>query len=188
MMRLLSAGRPVKSYTRRSGTCMYRVAVGYNVHNEMEWKDMYQQQQQQRHHKQNTFDFTTMCCYQFCIVGLVAVLLSDNSNNDSKLSIRDQSVVSINKLSSVPINKLSIDGINKFSSIIVGGGTSGCTTAYILAKWMDDNKVPGHVLLIDRGVSFNTKAGPSPRLALWCKLCCSVLLYYSIMAALTLND
>jgi len=166
---------------------MYRVAVGYKVHNEMEWKDMDQQQQQQRHHKQKTFDFTAMCCYQFCIVGLVAVLLSDNSNNDSKLSIRDQSVP-INKLSSVPINKLSIDGINKFSSIIVGGGTSGCTTAYILAKWMDDNKVPGHVLLIDRGVSFNTKAGPSPRLALWCKLCCSVLLYYSIMAALTLND
>jgi hypothetical protein len=166
---------------------MYRVAIGYNVHNEMEWKDMYQQQQQQRHHKQNTFDFTTICCYQICIAGLVAVLLSDNSNNDSKLSIRDQSVP-INKLSSVPINKLSVDGINKFSSIIVGGGTSGCTTAYILAKWMDDNKVPGHVLLIDRGVSFNTKAGPSPRLALWCKLCCSVLLYYSIMAALTLHD
>lgn len=157
---------------------MYRAAIGYNVHNEMEWKDiMDQQQQQQRHYKQKTFDFTTMCCYQFCIAGLVAVLLSDNSDNDSKFSIRDESIP-INKLSSVPINKLSVDGINKFSSIIVGGGTSGCTTAYILAKWMDDNKIPGHVLLIDRGVSFNTKAGPSPRLALWCK--CYAVVYYSI--------
>jgi hypothetical protein len=43
---------------------------------------------------------------------------------------------------------------------------------------MDDNNIPGHVLLIDRGVSFNTKAGPSPRLALWCK--CYAVVYYSI--------
>ena len=146
---------------------MHRAAtISCDVHYGVDWKDNMEQRQQQRHHEQTTYDFTTMCCYQLCIAGLVALSLLDKSDN--KLSIQDESV---------PINQLSVDGINKFSSIIVGGGTSGCTTAYILAKWMDDNNIPGHVLLIDRGVSFNTKAGPSPRLALWCKCYYSTSFY-----------
>lgn len=33
-----------------------------------------------------------------------------------------------------------------------------------------DNNILGNVLLIDRGVDFTPKLGPSPRIALWCKL------------------
>ena len=62
---------------------------------------------------------------------------------------------------------LTIDGIGEFSTIIVGGGTAGCTCAYLLAKWMEENEVAGNVLLIDRGVSYSPQAGPSPRMELW---------------------
>lgn len=60
-----------------------------------------------------------------------------------------------------------VDGVDEFSTIIVGGGTAGCTTAYLLSKWMEDNAVPGHVLLIDRGVTFSPEVGPSPRMEQW---------------------
>ena len=56
---------------------------------------------------------------------------------------------------------------DEFASIIVGGGTAGCTTAYLLAKWMQDFDVPGEVLLVDRGVGFRPDTGPSPKMGVW---------------------
>lgn len=56
----------------------------------------------------------------------------------------------------------------KFSNIIVGGGTAGCTVAYLTAKWMQFNNIPGTVLLIDRGVDFfDAKNGPNPYIKNW---------------------
>jgi len=63
--------------------------------------------------------------------------------------------------------KCVVDGAQEFTTIIVGGGTAGCTCAYLLAKWMEDHNVPGNVLLLDRGVSFSPQAAPSPRLERW---------------------
>jgi hypothetical protein len=56
----------------------------------------------------------------------------------------------------------------RYSSIIVGGGTAGCTVAYMTAKWMQDNHIPGKVLLVDKGVHFfSPKDGPNPRMSAW---------------------
>ena len=63
--------------------------------------------------------------------------------------------------------RLVVDGVDEFSCIFVGGGTAGCTGAYLLAKWMEDFNIPGQVLLIDRGVSFDPRVGPSPKLDAW---------------------
>ena len=35
--------------------------------------------------------------------------------------------------------------------IIVGGGNGGCITAYFLAKWKEDNNIPGKVVLLEAG-------------------------------------
>ena len=35
--------------------------------------------------------------------------------------------------------------------IIVGGGNGGCITAYFLAKWKEDNCIPGKVVLLEAG-------------------------------------
>mmetsp|Transcript_54169 Transcript_54169/g.106998 ORF Transcript_54169/g.106998 Transcript_54169/m.106998 type:complete len:689 (-) Transcript_54169:133-2199(-) len=56
----------------------------------------------------------------------------------------------------------------KFSTIVVGGGTAGCTVAYLTAKWMQDNHIPGSVLLVDKGVHFfDAKEGPDPLMISW---------------------
>lgn len=56
----------------------------------------------------------------------------------------------------------------KFATIIVGGGTGGCTAAYFLAKWMHDQNIPGDVLLVERGVDYwDPKAAGSPKIAQW---------------------
>lgn len=55
-----------------------------------------------------------------------------------------------------------------YSCIIVGAGTAGCTTAYLVAKWLLQHNVEGKVLLIDRGVDyFSHKKGPDPRIDAW---------------------
>lgn len=57
---------------------------------------------------------------------------------------------------------------DRYSVIVVGGGTAGCTTAYLSAKWMQDNGIKGKVLLIDKGVDFfDAKAGPNPLMKAW---------------------
>eukprot|EP00602_Paraphysomonas_sp_CaronLab_P002157 CAMPEP_0185028500 /NCGR_PEP_ID=MMETSP1103-20130426/14234_1 /TAXON_ID=36769 /ORGANISM="Paraphysomonas bandaiensis, Strain Caron Lab Isolate" /LENGTH=646 /DNA_ID=CAMNT_0027562927 /DNA_START=62 /DNA_END=1999 /DNA_ORIENTATION=- len=60
-----------------------------------------------------------------------------------------------------------VNGIDEFSSVIVGGGTGGCTTAYLLAKWMEEHKIPGTVLVVDRGVAFSPEEGPDPKMWGW---------------------
>ena len=59
------------------------------------------------------------------------------------------------------------DNKYKFNTIIIGGGTAGCTTAYILSKWMEDNNIAGKVLLIDRGVHFESDKGPNTKMNSW---------------------
>ena len=44
--------------------------------------------------------------------------------------------------------------------IICGAGTGGCVTAYFLAKWMEENDVPGKVLLLDCGAPYYATKGP----------------------------
>jgi choline dehydrogenase len=57
--------------------------------------------------------------------------------------------------------------VNEFSAVIIGAGTSGCTTAYLLAKWMEDAHIPGTVLLVDRGVEHSPQKGPDPLMNSW---------------------
>jgi hypothetical protein len=66
------------------------------------------------------------------------------------------------------IESLQDISAERYSSIIVGGGTAGCTVAYMTAKWMQDNHIPGKVLLVDKGVHFlSAKEGPDPRMDGW---------------------
>lgn len=51
--------------------------------------------------------------------------------------------------------------------LVCGGGTSGCIIAYSVAKWMDENKVPGKVVLLDSGNSFFSENGPNPQMSEW---------------------
>ena len=65
-------------------------------------------------------------------------------------------------------NGVKFGDSSPYSYIIVGSGTAGVTTAYFLSKWLEDNKIPGNVLLIERGVDFfSNEKGPSPRIKKW---------------------
>lgn len=59
------------------------------------------------------------------------------------------------------------NGKQKFRSIIVGGGTAGCLSAYFHAKWMTDQGIPGNVLLIERGDDYSPARGPNPKMEGW---------------------
>ena len=50
-----------------------------------------------------------------------------------------------------PLPVLEVDGQTAFSTVIIGGGTAGCTVAYLLAKWMEEQNLSGTVLLVERG-------------------------------------
>ena len=54
--------------------------------------------------------------------------------------------------------------------IAPGGGTGGCTAAYFLAKWMEDNNIPGTVLVVDRGSLHSPEDGPDPNMKSWFKM------------------
>jgi choline dehydrogenase len=49
--------------------------------------------------------------------------------------------------------------------VVVGGGTGGCITAYILAQLMDTHRIPGRVLLLDSGAA--EAESPKPRMWDW---------------------
>lgn len=51
--------------------------------------------------------------------------------------------------------------------IICGAGTGGCFTAYFTAKWMEENNIPGNVLLLDCGNDLFSENGPDPRMSQW---------------------
>lgn len=62
---------------------------------------------------------------------------------------------------------LAPNGSDKFAFIVVGGGTAGCITAYLLAKWLENNGRSETVLLLDRGPPFTATEGPSPLMEAW---------------------
>lgn len=51
--------------------------------------------------------------------------------------------------------------------VICGAGTGGCVTAYFLAKWLEENRIPGKVLLLDSGKEYFSATGPSPYMDQW---------------------
>lgn len=100
--------------------------------------------------------------------------VSDNSASIEGLSFLTLfALLALGTASSVSYGEKSKDegvGIEneKFSTIVVGGGTAGCTAAYFTAKWMQDNNIPGSVLLVDKGVHFfDAIRGPDPRMVSW---------------------
>ena len=62
---------------------------------------------------------------------------------------------------------IQVDGKEAFSHIIVGGGTAGCLTAYLQAKWMQDRRMMGNVLLVERGEGYTPDRGPNPKMEGW---------------------
>lgn len=71
------------------------------------------------------------------------------------------------KFAAEPVSS-AICSPERYSLIVVGGGTAGCTVAYLTAKWMEEHGIKGKVLLVDKGVDFfDTQAGPDPRMAAW---------------------
>ena len=74
---------------------------------------------------------------------------------------------------------------NKFDYIIVGAGSSGCITAYFLAKWMQDYNIPGNVLLIDSGDDYFKVNGPKPDLWSWYENWCNFSVLHDTTVATT---
>ncbi|CAM9285746.1 unnamed protein product, partial [Ectocarpus fasciculatus] len=54
-----------------------------------------------------------------------------------------------------------------FSHVVVGGGTAGCLTAYLQAKWMQDQGIKGRVILVERGEGYSPDWGPNPKMEGW---------------------
>ncbi len=105
-----------------------------------------EQQNGERHASQKIFAAIASAC----VATLACAAVSD-SESEPKRPVRD-----------VVLEE------EKFSTIIVGGGTAGCTVAYLTAKWMQENHLPGKVLLLDRGVHFfDEKNGPHPSINNW---------------------
>lgn len=57
--------------------------------------------------------------------------------------------------------------VTSYKYIVVGGGTSGCITAYWLARLMQEKHIPGRVLLVDGGKEYLHTEGPHPRMWNW---------------------
>jgi hypothetical protein len=124
----------------------------------------------------------TGCCWLFCdpfgsramavaaiVAGCFAGVTASNSSNSSCQNSQQQQPLhnrqvnwKPNSVIAAAVTELHVDGIEEFSAVIVGAGTSGCTTAYLLAKWLNDQRIPGTVLLIDRGMAHSPRTGPDP--------------------------
>ena len=79
----------------------------------------------------------------------------------------DDDIIIKEERSRNPKKTAAIAATKKYSAIIVGGGTAGTTAAYVLSKWIDDNKINASVLLIDRGVDFSSEEGPDTAISSW---------------------
>ena len=44
-----------------------------------------------------------------------------------------------------------VGGLNEFDFIVVGGGPAGCVAAYCLSEFLEEQHIPGTVLLVDKG-------------------------------------
>lgn len=53
-----------------------------------------------------------------------------------------------------------VDGQKTFDYVVVGGGTAGCVLAYHVASWMEEQGLPGRVLLLERGEGYE-QANPA---------------------------
>lgn len=101
----------------------------------------------------SSFGFATIACLL-----AVSSTLHNVSSSDGDVNNKD-----------MLISNTSCDGCTKkYSSVIIGGGTAGCTVAYLTAKWMKENNIPGKVLLIDKGEHFlSPHGGPNPVMSAW---------------------
>lgn len=63
-----------------------------------------------------------------------------------------------------PCRHVEVDGVRKFNHVVLGGGTAGCVIAYLLGKWIDDQKMDATVLLVDGGPGFEKT---NPKLSAW---------------------
>ena len=87
------------------------------------------------------------------------------SSSESKASRKRVTTAADNTGVSSSVTEISG---KKFATIVVGGGTGGCTAAYFLAKWLHDQNIPGDVLLIERGVDYwDPHRAGSPKIAQW---------------------
>lgn len=102
-------------------------------------------------------------------VGLFTATFSNKNDNRSRSECEGATSSSNNAPSSPSGTKMtfSANGSDTFAYIVVGGGTAGCITAYLLAKWLENNGRSETVLLLDRGPPFSAAEGPSPVMDAW---------------------
>lgn len=62
------------------------------------------------------------------------------------------------------VPRVVVEGKDCFDHVILGGGTAGCVIAYLLGKWIDDQKMNSKVLLVDGGPGYDVA---SPRMQDW---------------------
>ena len=113
-----------------------------------------------------SYSSTTSTTFKASVSATTLILLGLISSSEStKASHNDIADTTTTTGVSTTIHEISG---KKFASIVVGGGTGGCTAAFFLAKWMHDQNIPGDVLLLERGVDYwDPKRAGSPKIAQW---------------------
>lgn len=107
-------------------------------------------------YRSNTSVLLNCLAVIFSTASLLTIAYSEKDNNPL-----------VTKNDSSRYNILEVDGEKSFTTVIIGGGTAGCTVAYLLAKWMEEKDVPGTVLLVERGHNQSVIQGSDLRLKSW---------------------